>query len=87
MTCFLEHPVKFMLHLLPDGITVWLDHHTASDCRTLSQISLDYEIIIPLRIIIRPFGYLFCHCYFVFIVFLCNIADECAYEKHRFQAV
>src|SRR5690606_40711172 len=31
MTGFLKHPVKFTLHLLPNSITVGLDHHTASN--------------------------------------------------------
>src|SRR5579863_5824346 len=28
MTCFLEHPVQFIPHFLPESKPIWLDHHT-----------------------------------------------------------
>ena len=49
----LEHIVQLTLHLFPDGIAVRLDYHTPSYCRLLCKISLCYQLVIPLRIIIR----------------------------------
>ena len=52
MSCFLEHLVEDILHLLPDGISVRLDYHTSSDCRALCQVCLYYKVVIPLRVVI-----------------------------------
>ena len=70
MSCFLEHLVEHLVHLLPDSITVRLDHHTASYCRALCKIRLHNKVVIPLRIIIRPFGHFFCHDIYVFILII-----------------
>ena len=67
MPRLLEHPVKHIMHLLPDGITIRLDDHTAPYSRALSEICLHHKIVIPLRIILRPLCNLFSHCIFVFI--------------------
>ena len=63
MPCFLEFPVQNMLHLFPDCIAVRLDYHTSSDCGTLRQISLHHKVVIPLRVILRPFCNFLCHIY------------------------
>ena len=60
----LEHFVKLALHLLPDGVTVRLDDHTAAHSRLLSQVSLNHQLIIPLRVILATFSQIFqfyCH--------------------------
>ena len=45
---FLEHLVKLVLHLLPDGIAIGLDDHAAADSRLLGQIGLHHQIVVPL---------------------------------------
>ena len=52
MTGFLEHLVKNILHLLPYRIAIRIDYHTSSYCRTLGEVCLYYEIVIPLRIVV-----------------------------------
>ena len=44
----LEHAVQRLLHLLPDGIAVGLDYHTAAHGALLGKVSLDYQLVIPL---------------------------------------
>ncbi len=64
MTRFLEHAVKFMLHLLPNGIAVRLYHHTSAHSRLFGQICFNDQIVIPLRVILAAFGQIFeffCH--------------------------
>ncbi len=71
---FLEHAVQDVLHLLPDGIAVGFDDHAAANGGLLCQIGLDYQVVIPLGIIVGAFGYLFCHdSYLLFFVFVRNI--------------
>ena len=47
-TCLLEHLVKHVLHLLPDCISIRLDHHTSPYGRALCQVCLYYKVVIPL---------------------------------------
>ena len=61
MPCFLEHLVKYTLHFFPNCISVWFDDHTSPYCGTLRQICFYYKIVIPLRVVFRPLGNLFCH--------------------------
>ena len=49
---FLEHPVQDALHLFPDSVAVGLDDHAAAHGRLLGQIGLDYEVVIPLRVVL-----------------------------------
>ena len=67
VTGILEHLVKRVLHLLPDGITIGLDHHAAPDCGILRQVGFDYQVIVPLRVVVTPAGQFFCHI-FLFLV-------------------
>ena len=55
-TSLLKHFVELLLHLFPDGITVWFDNHTATHWRKLSEVGLHYQVIVPLTIIISTLG-------------------------------
>ena len=71
MACLLEFIIEYALHLFPNRIAIGLDHHATTHSGVLSQISLDNQILIPLRVIHTPGGkffQLFCH--FLLIVSL-----------------
>ena len=61
MACLLEFIIEYALHLFPNRIAIRLDHHAAADGRLLGKVSLDDKIIIPLRVVLGPFSYFFCH--------------------------
>ena len=48
----LEHLIQLLLHLLPDGVAVRLDDHTASHSRLLGKVCLHYQVVEPLAVII-----------------------------------
>ena len=61
---FLEHSVKSLLHALPYGITVGLDDHAAAHRRLLGKVGLDYQVVVPLRVVVGSLGEVFeffCH--------------------------
>ena len=45
---FFEHLIKSALHLFPYCIAIRLDNHATAHSSLFSQVSLDYQIIIPL---------------------------------------
>ncbi len=47
-TSLLEHPVKLLLHFLPNGVSVWFDYHTSPYCRLLGKIGFYHQFVIPL---------------------------------------
>ena len=55
VTCLLEHIVKLTLHFFPYSVAIRLDNHTSAHGRLFREISLDYEFVIPLRVIVRSF--------------------------------
>lgn len=72
---FLEHSVKGVLHLLPDRVAIRLYHHTSPDGGLLRQVCLHNQIIVPLRIVLRPFCHFLCHIFFAVFV---NYSYYCA---------
>jgi len=65
----LKHLVQGRLHFLPDGIAVRLDYHAAAYGRIFGQTSLDHQVVVPLRVVVLGFGYVFkflCHILFIF---------------------
>ena len=46
--CLLELCVQYALHLLPDGVAVWLDHHTTPHRGLLRKVGLHHKIVVPL---------------------------------------
>ena len=73
MTCGLEHIVEGALHLLPDGVAVRFDDHTASDGRIFCQIGTDDQFVVPLGIVLGAFYKIFCH--FFLIVLTCECVN------------
>ena len=64
MTGLLELVIKGTLYLLPDCITVGLDNHATANRSLLCKVSLNYQFIIPLRVVLASFGKIFkffCH--------------------------
>ncbi len=62
--CFLEHLVELVLHLLPNGVSVWLDDHAAAHGRLLGQVGLGHQVVVLLAVVVSPFGQVFqffCH--------------------------
>ena len=60
----LEHLIECLVHLLPDGITIGFDHHTAAHGRIFGQAGLHNQVVIPLRVVIIRLGQIFqflCH--------------------------
>ncbi len=69
----LEHTVEGLLHLLPNGIAVGLDYHTAAHGALLCKVCLDYQLVIPLRVVFCSFGEIFkfySHCISVVIILI-----------------
>ena len=67
-TCFLEHSVQLVLHLLPDGVAIRLDDHTSTYGRLFSEVGFHDKIVIPLTIIVSAFCHFFqffCHCFII----------------------
>ena len=63
-TRLLEHLVKLVLHLLPDSVAVRLDYHAAAHGRLLGQVGLGHQVVVPLAVVVSPFGQVFqffCH--------------------------
>ena len=58
MARLLEHVVQSPVHLLPDGISVWLYHHASANSRTFGKTRLHHEVVVPLRIILGTAGQL-----------------------------
>ena len=71
----LEHLVKRALHLLPDGVAVGFDDHASAHGGLLCEICFQGEIVVPLGIIVRPFGNLFCHIVVEKLRFFAKIAS------------
>src|ERR1700688_4115648 len=51
MTCIFEHQVQGIPHFLPKGKSKWLNNHTPAYSRIICQSTLNYQVVIPLRII------------------------------------
>ncbi len=66
----LEHLVKCVLHLLPDGIAIGLYNHTSAHSRLLCEVCLHYEFIVPARIILAALGEIFEFCHYIIVMFL-----------------
>src|SRR3546814_15122519 len=49
MAGIFKHLVQRSLHLFPDGIAVWLDHHASPYCGMLSTPGFPGPVIIPLN--------------------------------------
>lgn len=71
----LEHRVKGVLHLLPDCIAIRLYDHTSPDGGLLRQVCLHHQIVVPLRIVLRPFCHFLCH---IFLAVFVNYSYYCA---------
>ena len=56
VACGLKHIIELTLHLLPDCISVGLNHHAASHCRLLCKVGFHNKFIIPLRVIVGSLG-------------------------------
>ena len=72
VSCLLEHAVKDIVHLLPDGIAIGLDYHTTTYCRVLSKTRLEYQVVIPLRVVLVALGQILqfnCHILYIFFVY------------------
>ena len=52
MTGRLEHVVQGSLHVLPQLVAPWLDHHTAAHVRIFGQIGCLDDLLIPLGIVL-----------------------------------
>ena len=48
VTRFLEHFVKLVLHLLPDGVAIRLYDHASAYRGLLGQVCLNHQIVVPL---------------------------------------
>ena len=60
----LEHVIKDALHLLPDGITIGLDDHTAAHVALLCEVCLYHQLVVPLGVVNTSFCQkikFFCH--------------------------
>ena len=71
----LEHPVKLLLHLLPDCISVGLDHHTSPNGGLFRQIRFHYEVVVPAGIIFLAVDDLFVVDLFSHIIFGINVVN------------
>ena len=63
----LKHIVELPLHLFPYCVSIRLYYHTTAHSRLFGEVGLYDQIVIPLRIILAPFGQLFqffCHILF-----------------------
>ena len=60
-TRFLELGIENSLHLLPNSISVRFDYHTSPHRGLLRKFRLDHKVTVPLRVILRAFGYLISH--------------------------
>ena len=70
-TRLLEHCIQLCLHLLPNGITIRFDDHTAADITLFSEVGLHDQFIVPLRVILASFCQIFkffCHILCLFIL-------------------
>ena len=67
----LEHSVEDALHFLPYRISVRFYHHTSPDRRLFCEVSLDYKVVVPLRVVFGPLGYFFCHFIICYCFFFC----------------
>ena len=70
MSGFLKHAVQNMLHILPDGVTIRTNDHTALDAGVFDKLCFFYNIGIPLCEILIHGGD-FSH---LFFVAFCHIA-------------
>lgn len=61
----LEFRIQYALHFFPYGITVRFDNHTSAYCGLFCQIGLHYEVVVPLRIILAPWGQFLSHCLYL----------------------
>ena len=52
----LEHFIKGLLHLLPNGVAIRLYDHAAAHGALLGKVRLDYEFIVPLRVVFSSFS-------------------------------
>ena len=58
-TCLLEHLVQLLLHLLPNGVAIGFDDHTSTYGRLLCQVGFNYQIVIPLTVVVSSFCQIF----------------------------
>ena len=50
--CFLETVVEQTLHLLPNGVAVWLDDHASTHVALFGQVGLHHQFVVPPRVIL-----------------------------------
>ena len=55
----LEHGVELMLHLLPYCVSIRFDDHASAYCRLLCEVSFHYQVVVPLTVVVSPFGEFF----------------------------
>src|SRR5437763_4566728 len=52
-----KHAIELPLHIFPDAIAPWADHHAAAHIRSLSQFRCTNHLLIPFReIFLAPRG-------------------------------
>ena len=73
MSRLLKHTIQNIMHLLPDGIAIGFDDHTASHCRVLGKASLNNQIVVPLRVVLVALGQIFqFNCHYILILIICK---------------
>lgn len=58
MSCVFKHFVQGRLHFFPYSIAVGFNNHTTPDCGILCKTCFNYEVIIPLGVILFFIDYL-----------------------------
>src|SRR4030095_6572410 len=59
MARFLEHSIKRLLHLFPNGVAVWSNDHAALNGSVIGEFSGSNHIRIPSGVVFATLGHLY----------------------------